>query len=70
MSSTTSSSKQHKIKLLVQRNFTRTMLRQGAAQQVTQLLDHFDRAGAVAIARPHSNRVERVEQEVRIELRL
>ena len=41
---------------------------QHAAQDVTELRDHVDRASLVAIAHERADRVQRVEEEVRVEL--
>src|SRR5262249_52408640 len=59
----------HEIELLRQRDFGRAMTRQGPAQHVAELLDDPSRR-LVAVADQHRDGVQRVEEEVRIELRL
>ena len=59
----------HQIELVVEAHFARAMPPQRAPQQLAQLLHHPHGAGGVAVARPHGNRVQRVEEEVRVDLR-
>ena len=51
-------------------HFVDAMTRQRPSQYVAQLLDDADGAGAVVVTDPHRDRVQRVEQKVRVDLRL